>query len=185
MLDALYKETQDKMAKSVESVMREFSTVRAGKATPQLLDNVKVEAYGSTLPLNQVATVSAPEPRLLVIQAFDKGTVGDIVKGIQKADLGFNPVADGQIVRIPIPPLNEERRKELVKQCKDIAEKGKIAVRNNRRDANDQAKNAQKNKDISEDQEKDAKTKIQEFTDNSIKKIDEILGQKEKEVMAV
>ena len=139
MLDALYSEAKDKMEKSVEAVKREFSTVRTGKATPQLLDRVRVEAYGSTMPLNQLGTISAPEPRLLVVQAYDKSTVGDIIKAIQVADLGFNPSADGQTIRIPVPALNEERRQQLVKHCKDIAEKGRIAVRNARRDANDAA----------------------------------------------
>lgn len=185
MLDALYSEAKDKMEKSVEAVKREFSTVRTGKATPQLLDSVRVEAYGSTMPLNQLGTISAPEPRLLVVQAYDKSTVGDIIKAIQVADLGFNPSADGQTIRIPVPALNEERRQQLVKHCKDIAEKGRIAVRNARRDANDAAKKAQKSKEISEDQEADAHTKIQEFTDEYIKQIDELLERKEKDLMEV
>ncbi|MBD3332669.1 ribosome recycling factor [candidate division GN15 bacterium] len=185
MLDALYKETKEKMEKSVEAVQREFSTVRTGKATPQLLDSVRVDAYGSSMPLNQLATISAPEPRLLVVQAYDKSTVGDIIKAIQVADLGFNPSADGQLIRIPVPALNEERRQQLVKHCKDIAEKGRIAIRNARRDANDAAKKAQKDKEISEDQEADAHTRIQELTDDHIKKIDDLLERKEKDLMEV
>jgi ribosome recycling factor len=185
MLDALYKEAKDKMEKSVEAVKREFSTVRTGKATPQLLDSVRVEAYGSTMPLNQLGTVTAPEPRLLVVQAYDKSTVGNIIKAIQVADLGFNPSADGQTIRIPVPALNEERRQQLVKQCKDIAEKGRIAVRNARREANDAAKKAQKDKEISEDQQADALDQIQEYTDENIKKIDELLERKEKDLLEV
>ena len=137
MLEEIYKETLERMKKSVDAVAREFNAVRTGKATVQLLDTVKVEAYGSQLPLNQVATIAAPEPRLLVVQAFEKGTVGEIVKGIQKADLGFNPVVEGQTIRIPVPPLNEERRQELARHCRNVAEEGRVAIRNIRRDAND------------------------------------------------
>lgn len=185
MLDKLYKETKDRMQKTLESVKREFGTIRTGKATPQLLDTVTVEAYGSTLPLNQVATVNSPEPRLLIVQAFDKTTVGDIVKGIQAADLGLNPQPDGQIIRVPIPALNEERRLTLVKQCKNIAEEGRIALRNIRRDGNDEAKKLEKNKDISEDQQHDALNEIQNYTNEHIKEIDNLLETKEKEVMEV
>jgi len=185
MLEELYKETHERMHKTLEAVTREFSTIRTGKASVHLLDTVKVEAYGTTLPLKQVATISTPEARLLVVQAFDKSTVGDIVKGIQKADLGLNPQVDGQIIRLPIPPLNEERRKELVRHCKNIAEEGRIGIRNIRRDANERIKKAQKDKTISEDQEADALEKIQELTDEHIKQIDELLSKKEKEVMEV
>ena len=131
MLDALIQDTKQRMQKSVEAASRELGTVRTGKASVHLLDTVKVEAYGSVMPLNQVANATAPEPRLLMIQAFDKSTVGNIVKGIQKADLGLNPTVDGQVIRIPVPPLNEERRKELVKHCKNIAEDGRVAIRVN------------------------------------------------------
>lgn len=185
MLETLIKETKERMQKSLEAVSRELGSVRTGKASVHLLDNVKVEAYGSTMPLNQVANATAPEPRLLVVQAFDKSTVGEIVKGIQKADLGLNPVVDGQIIRVPIPPLNEERRKELVRHCKHLAEEGRIAIRNIRRDANEQAKKAQKDKEISEDQEADLHDEVQDLTNDFIKKIDEITDKKEKEVMEV
>ncbi len=185
MLDALYKEVREHMDKSVDAIKREFASVRTGKASPHLLDTVVVEAYGTTMPLNQVATVSAPEPRLIVVQAFDKSTVGDIIKGIQKADLGLNPSADGALIRIPIPALNEERRKELVRHCKNIAEEGRIACRNIRRDANDRVKAMQKESEISEDQEKDAHDEIQKITDDHTKKIDDLLAKKEEEVMEV
>ncbi|UCE25548.1 MAG: ribosome recycling factor [Candidatus Zixiibacteriota bacterium] len=185
MLKTLVKETEQRMQKSVEAVARELGTVRTGKASVHLLDTVKVEAYGSVMPLNQVANATAPEPRLLVVQAFDKSTVGEIVKGIQKADLGLNPVVDGQIIRIPIPPLNEERRRELVKHCKHVAEEGRVAIRNIRRDANEQAKKAQKDKQVSEDQEADLHDEVQKLTDDSIKKIDELLAKKEKDVMEI
>lgn len=185
MLDQIYKEVKEHMHKSVEAVQREFSTVRTGKATPQLVSTVMVEAYGSMLPLNQVATVSVPEPRLLVIQAFDKGTVGDIVKGIQKADLGLNPAVDGQVVRVAIPPLNEDRRKDLVRHCKNLAEDGRIACRNIRRDANDKIKVLEKAHDISEDQEADGHDEVQKITNDSIKEIDDLLKAKESDVMEV
>ncbi|UCG62105.1 MAG: ribosome recycling factor [Candidatus Zixiibacteriota bacterium] len=185
MLETLLKETKSRMHKSIEAVSRELGSVRTGKASVHLLDTVKVEAYGSVMPLNQVANATAPEPRLLVVQAYDKSTVGDIVKGIQKADLGLNPMVDGQVIRIPIPPLNEERRKELARHCKHIAEEGRVAVRNIRRDANEQAKKAQKDKEISEDQEADLHDEVQKLTDESITKIDELVEKKEKEVMEV
>lgn len=185
MLEQIYKDTKDRMQKSVEATSRELDTVRTGKASIHILDTVKVEAYGTSMPLNQVATINAPEPRLLVVQAFDKSTVGDIVKGIQKADLGLNPAVDGQIIRLPVPALNEERRKELVRHCKNLAEEGRVAIRNVRRDANDQLKKAQKDKDISEDQEADGHDRIQELTDEYIKQIDDLLEAKEKDVMEV
>ena len=185
MLDTIYKETRERMENGVDAVEREFITVRTGKATIGLLDTVKVDTYGSQMPINQVATLSAPEPRLLVVQAFDKNTVPDIVKGIQKADLGLNPIVDGQIIRLPIPPLNEERRKEMVRRCKNIAEDGRVSIRNARRDANDQIKNAQKDKDISEDDEKKALAKVQEMTNEFTEKIDKLIEVKEKDLMEV
>jgi ribosome recycling factor len=185
MLQELYNEVKEHMNKSVEAVKREFGSVRTGKASVHLLDTVKVEAYGTTMPLNQVATVTVPEPRLLVVQAFDKSTVGEIVKGIQKADLGLNPAADGQLIRIPVPALNEERRKELVKHCKNIAEEGRVAMRNIRRDANDRLKRAQKDKELSEDQAADGHDEVQKITDDHIKEVDKLLEAKEAEVMEV
>ncbi|MEW6412154.1 MAG: ribosome recycling factor [Candidatus Zixiibacteriota bacterium] len=185
MLNALIKDTKDRMHKTIEAVKKELGTVRTGKASVHILDSVKVEAYGTVMPLNQVASMNAPEPRLLVVQPFDKTVIGDIVKGIQKADLGLNPAVDGQMIRIPVPPLNEERRKELVKQCKNLAEDGRVAIRNIRRDANEHAKKAQKSKEISEDQEADLHDEVQKLTDESIKAIDELLSKKEKEVLEV
>jgi len=185
MLDQIYKDTRERMTKSVEAVSRELNTVRTGKASVHLLDSVVVEAYGTTMPLSQLGTLSAPEPRLLMVTAFDKSTVGEIVKGIQKADLGLNPAVDGTIVRIAIPALNEERRKELVKHCKHIAEEGRVAVRNIRRDANERVKKEQKAKVISEDQEADAHDEIQKMTDDFITQIDKLLEKKEAEVMEV
>jgi len=159
--------------------------VRTGKASVHLLDSVKVDAYGTTMPLNQLSTVSAPEARLLVVQAFDKSTVGDIVKGIQKADLGLNPSVDGQMIRIAVPALNEERRRELVKHCKQLAEDGRVAVRNIRRDANEHLKQAEKDKQVSEDQAADGRDEVQELTNRHIEQIDDLLERKEAEVMEV
>jgi ribosome recycling factor len=185
MLDEIFKDVKARMKKSVDATARELATIRTGKATPQLLDTVKVEAYGTTMPLNQVATITVPEPRLLVVQAFDKSTVGNISKAIQKADLGLNPMVDGHIIRLPIPALNEERRKDLVKQCKHLAEEGKVAVRNVRRDANEHIKHSEKDHKISEDDAKHGLDEIQKFTDDHIHQIDTILVKKEKEVMEV
>jgi len=185
MLDALYSEVREHMHKTIEAVTREFAAVRTGKASVHLLDTIKVDAYGTVMPLNQVANTTAPEPRLLVVQAFDKSTVGDIVKAIQAADLGFNPQPDGQTIRIPVPNLTEERRQELAKHCKHAAEEGRIALRNIRRDANERIKKAQKDKQISEDQEADGHDEVQKITDETIKEIDALLVQKQKDVMEV
>ncbi len=185
MLDSIYNATKEKMQKTVETVHRELNAIRTGKASVHLLDTVRVEAYGTHMPINQVATVSSPEPRLLIVQAFDKTVVGDIVKAIQKADLGFNPLPEGQMIRIPVPPLNEERRRDLVKHCKHIAEEGRVAIRNIRRDSNDHIKKAMKEHDISEDAEKQALDKIQKMTDEMIHQVDDLVSKKEKEVMEV
>jgi ribosome recycling factor len=140
MVDEIYKQTREKMQKTLDAVHKDLNAVRTGKASAHLLDTVRVEAYGTTMPLNQVATIATPEPRLLLVTAFDKTVVGEIVKAIQKADLGFNPIVEGALLRIPVPALNEERRKELVKHCKHVAEEGRVAVRNIRRDANEHLK---------------------------------------------
>lgn len=185
MVEEILKQTKDRMHKTIETVHRELNTVRTGKASTHLLDTVRVDAYGTQMPLNQVGTISAPEPRLLIIQAFDKTVIGDIVKGIQKADLGLNPQVDGSMIRLPIPALNEERRKELVKHCKHLAEEGRVAVRNIRRDANDHLKKSLKDHKIAEDAEKEAIEKVQKMTDDFIHQIDDLVEKKEKEVMEV
>jgi len=176
-MDALLKDVREKMTKSLESVKRDFASVRAGKATANLLDSVRVEAYGSVVALNQVATVTAPEARLLVVQAFDKSTVGDIAKA--------NPNVEGQIIRLPVPPLNEERRKELVKYCRDMAEKGRVSIRSVRRDANDTLKKALKDKEVSEDEQIKARDEIQKATDEYIVRVDQAFEAKEVDVMEV
>ncbi len=185
MLDQSYKDANERMDKTIEAISKEFMAVQTGKATPQLLDTIKVDAYGSKMPLNQLATINSPEPRLLIVQAFDKSTVADITKAIQAADLGLNPLVDGQMIRLPIPALNEERRKELVKHCKHLAEDGRVSLRSIRREYNDIFKKAQKDKEISEDQEADGHDEIQKLTDGHIQRIDKMLDAKEKDVMEV
>jgi ribosome recycling factor len=185
MQDKIMTDTEHRMQKSVEAVTHDLGGIRTGKATPALLDSVKVEAYGQKSPLNQVASISVPDPKSLVVQPWDKSIIGEVVKAIQIAELGFNPQVEGNIVRIPVPPLSEERRRELAKLCKKVAEDGKVAIRNVRRDANDQLKKAEKDKQISEDQQHRSMEKIQELTDKFIKKIDELVEAKEKELMSV
>lgn len=184
-LNKQYNETEEKMKKSIETVRNELAKIRSGRATTTLLDGVKVDYYGTPTPLNQVGNVSAPEARLLTVQPWEKGMVPAIEKAIREANLGLNPQNDGALIRIPIPPLNEERRKELVKLGKKYAEDGKVAVRNVRRDANEHFKKAEKDHKISEDDSKDAQDKVQKMTDSYIKKIDEMLTIKEKEIMEV
>ena len=185
MINDILKETRGRMDKTIEAVAKELTSVRTGKASAHLLDTVKVDAYGTTMPLNQLATVSAPEARLLVVQPYDKSTIGEIIKGIQKADLGLNPHADGPIVRIAVPALNEERRRELVKHCKHLAEEGKVAVRNVRRDANDHIKKAEKDKKVSADESAKGLEEIQKLTNDHIQRIDDFVARKEAEIMEV
>ena len=185
MIEKINTDTQEKMNKSFQSVKRDFASVRTGKAHASLLDGVRVDYHGTIMPLNQLASVSAPEPRLIVVQAWDKSIVGEISKAIQKADLGLNPMVEGNIVRLPIPTLNEERRKDLVKHCKKLAEEGKIALRNIRREANDNLKKAEKSKDISEDDQKKGFDKIQELTDKYSEMIDDLMESKESEIMEI
>ncbi len=185
MTEEIKKGAEARMKKTIGSVTQELSGIRSGKATPALLDSVRVEAYGQKTPLNQLSSISVPDPKSLVVQPWDKNIVGDVVKAIQIAELGFNPQVEGNIIRIPVPPLSEERRRELVKLCKKIAEEGKVAIRNIRRDANDHLKKAEKDKEISEDQQHRTMETIQELTDEYTKKIDELTEAKEKELMSV
>lgn len=185
MVEKIISETKEKMTKSLQAVKRDFSSLRTGKASASLLDSIRVDYHGTIMPLNQLASVSAPEARLLIVQAWDKSVVGEIAKAIQVADLGLNPQVDANIIRLPIPPLNEDRRKELVKHCKKIAEEGKIAIRNIRREANDNLKKAEKDKSISEDQQKKGLEKIQELTDEFIEAVDDSMDSKEAEIMEV
>jgi len=184
-IKAIKADATDRMNKSIEATVHEFAKVRTGKASTALLDGVRVEYYGNMVPLNQAATVAAPEPRLLTIQPWEKSMVPEISKAIMKEDLGLNPVPDGNIIRVPIPPLNEERRKELVKLVKKLAEEGKVAIRNIRRDANDHLKKAEKDKEISEDEHHRTADEIQKMTDEHIAEIDKLVTAKEAEVMEV
>jgi len=175
----------DRMDKAVQATIHELSKIRTGKATTALLDGIRVNYYGNMVPVNQAATISVPEPRLITIQPWEKAMAGEISKEIMKSDLGLNPVADGNIIRIPIPPLNEERRKEMVRLVKKLAEEGRVAVRNVRRDANDHLKKAEKEKKISEDDHHRTSDEIQKMTDAHIAEIDKLVIAKEAEVMEV
>jgi len=179
------REATDHMKKSIEATKREMNTVRTGKATPALLENVRIEYYGSPVPLNQVATVAAPEPRLLTVQPFDRSVMGEIEKAIQASELGLNPSNDGSIIRIPVPQLNEERRRELVKVVRHMAEQGRVAIRNVRHHANDKLKSLEKSGDLSEDQSKREHKSIQDLTDAHIQQLEDLLKAKEAEVLEV
>lgn len=178
-------EARSAMEKAIEAMRREFGSVRTGKATPALLDHVRVDAYGSKMPITQVATVSAPEARMLIVQPWDKGLLQAIEKGIQQAELGLNPANDGNIIRIPIPQLNEERRKDMVKQLGKLAEEGRVAVRHARQEANKDIKKRQAAHEISEDDAHRQTDQVQKLTDEFIAKIDQLLKTKEHEVMEV
>jgi ribosome recycling factor len=180
-----FKDLEAKMNKCVEATRGEFQSIRTGRATPALLDRLHVEAYGNAVPLKQVAGVSAPDARTLVISAWDKGVVPDIRKAIEKSDLGITPNVDGQTIRLVIPPLNEERRKDLVKVVKKKAEDGKVAVRNVRHKAHDDLKNQLKNHDITEDDNKRMQDQLQKLTDKFTKEIDNLVVSKEKDIMEV
>lgn len=179
------KTYRDRMDKSVAALKEEFGGLRTGRANAGLLEPVRVEAYGSSSPLNAVAAISVPEPRMISVSVWDKGMVGAVDKAIRNANLGLNPIVDGTTLRIPIPPLTEERRKDLVKLAGKYAEQQKIAVRNVRRDANDDLKKAEKAGEISQDDQKKMETEVQKDTDAAIKRIDEALKTKEAEIMQV
>jgi ribosome recycling factor len=185
MLKDILKETENRMNKAVDSVRSELIRIRTGKATTALLDTVKVDCYGTLMPLNQVGTVSVADVHMITVTPWDKSLLNAIDKAILVANLGFNPSNDGQIVRVPIPPLNEERRRELVKLTKKFGEEGKVAVRNIRRDQNEHLKKAEKEDHFSEDERKRGELEVQKFTDKAIKDIDAILATKEKEIMEV
>ena len=174
-----------KMEDALEALRREFATVRTGKATPALLDTVRVEAYGAKMPINQVATVSTPEPSLLVVQPFDRSLIKQIEHGIQAAGLGLNPANDGALIRIPIPPLNQERRKEFVKVLHKMAEDARVSVRHARQEARDLLKQLMKDHEISEDDGRRQTDEVQKLTDQYIARVDELLKHKEEEVMQV
>ena len=176
---------RDRMDKTVAALKEEFASLRTGRASAGLLDQVMVEAYGSTVPLNQVGSVSVPDPRSITVSVWDRGLVVSVDKAIRNAGLGLNPVVDGQNLRIPIPPLTEERRKEIAKVASKYAEQQRVAIRNIRRDANDDLKKAEKDGAISQDEHKRMETEVQKLTDEAIKRVDEALKTKEQEIMHV
>ncbi len=179
------KETEEHMDAAIDALRREFATVRTGKATPVLLDTVRVDAYGSKMPLNQLANISTPDASLLVVQPYDKTLLVDIEKAIQTANLGLNPANDGNLIRIPVPPLTEERRKEYAKFLHQMAEEGRISIRRARKISNDQVKQAIKDHETSEDEGFRQLEEIQEMTNSYSSLLDEMLENKEKEVMAL
>jgi ribosome recycling factor len=185
MVNEIINDMKRDMAKSVESMRQSLMKVRTGRASIGILDGIMVDYYGTPTPLNQLATLAAPEPRLITIQPWDKGALVSIEKAILKSDLGLTPNNDGKIIRVPIPPLNEERRRDLVKMVKKMAEDFRIEIRNHRRDANALLKDLEKEKEINKDDLKASQDKVQDLTDDSIKQIDDLLAVKEKEILEI
>ena len=179
------KDAEQAMKDSVEATRREFSTVRTGKATPILLDTVRVEAYGSQMPLNQVATISTPDPTLLMVQPFDQTLIGAIEKAILTADLGLNPGNDGNVIRVPVPPLNEERRREYVKLLHKMAEEGKISIRHARHKARDILQALMKDHEVGEDDGHRQMDELEKITQKQIEAVDDLMAKKEEEVMSI
>jgi ribosome recycling factor len=178
-------EAEETMEKSVDYMVHEFSSVRTGKASPALVENVDVEAYGSSMKLKQLALITTPEPRLLVVQPFDASTVKDIERALKESKIGIQPLVDGKLIRLPVPELSEERRRDLVKSLKQMAEEARVRVRTNRRSALDDAKKLQKGGDLTEDGLRDLEADVQKLTDRFVKSIDEHFERKEAEVMKV
>ena len=179
------KNFSSKMDKSIISLKKDISTLRTGRANINMLDTIKVDIYGQIMPINQLATISVPEARLISIQVWDKANTGIVESAIQKSELGVNPQVDGQMIRLRIPDLTEERRNDLIKVLKNMGEKGKISIRNIRREANEELKKKLKDKEISEDENKDFEKNIQKLTDTNIENIDKILSEKEKEISQI
>jgi len=185
MIEDIISDAQSRMIKSIESLKNEMSKIRTGRAHPSLLEQVKVNYYGNETPLNQVASINVVDARMLGVSAFDKSSVPDIEKAIMNANLGLNPVTTGDLIRVPLPPLTEERRKDLIKVVRSEAEKARVAIRNIRRDANSSCKELVKEKMISEDDERKAESRIQKITDENIETIDKNLEQKEAEMLEI
>lgn len=183
--DDILLETEDSMDKAVDYMTHEFASVRTGKASPALVENIDVTAYGTSMKLKQVALITTPEPRLLVIQPFDASTTKDIEKAIKESKIGINPAVDGKIIRLPIPELSEERRRDLVKTIKTMAEEARVRVRGHRRDGIDEAKKAQKAGEITEDDLRSLEKEVQELTDKHVKKIDDAVASKEADIMRI
>ena len=185
MIDELMKTQEERMKKTLEGLKKDYGTLRAGRAAPSLLDKVFVDYYGTPTPVNQIASVTVPEARMIMIKPYEKNIIKEVEKAIQKSDLGLTPNSDGMVIRLAIPQLTQERRKELVKVVNKKAEDAKVAMRNIRRDGNEAIKKAEKNKEITEDDRKDGQEKIQKLLDKYIKLIDTTKSSKEKEVMEV
>jgi ribosome recycling factor len=183
--DALLKDLRRRMDGAIDALKKELAGLRTGRASPSLLESVVVNAYGGTMPLNQVGTVSAPEPRMLVVQVWDRGLAKAVDAAIREAGLGLNPQSEGQVIRVPIPPLSEERRKELIKVGHKYAEQARVSARNVRRDGLEALKKREKDREITQDQHRKLDKDVQTLTDETIKKIDDTLAQKEKEIMHV
>ena len=185
MVAEIQEESNKKMDYTLELLKNDLASVRTGRASTDILNPITVDYYGTPTPLNQLATLATPDSQLITVTPFDKSTIKDVEKAIQIADLGLNPASDGNMIRVPIPVLTEERRKDLAKHVRKLGEDGKIAIRNIRRDANEKLKAKEKNKEISQDEEKVAHDKIQTVTDDHVKAIDESVKEKEKELMTV
>ncbi|MGD8371914.1 MAG: ribosome recycling factor [Syntrophobacterales bacterium] len=185
MVEEIFEDLEERMGKSVEALKREYSRLRTGRASISLLDGIRVSYYDTPTPLNQMASLAVPEPRLIVVQPWDKTALEDIEKAILKSELGLTPMNDGKVIRISIPPLTEERRKELVKVARKMAEENKVAVRNIRRDANEMLKDLKKEKDITEDELFRSQEEVQKTTDRFISQVEEICSAKEKEILEI
>ena len=185
MVEDILQELEERMNKSIKNLQKDFSVIRTGRANPAMFEMLRVNVYGSEMPMNQVATISVPEPRLVVIQPWDKGNLSEVEKAILKSDLSVNPSNDGNLIRIQIPELTEERRKEYVKIAKNKSEECKVSIRNIRRDGNDMIKSLEKDKDISEDDSKGALDRIQKITDKFIDSIQKLTDNKEKEILSL
>lgn len=180
-----YKEFEEKMKKSINVFVENLGSIRAGRANPKILNNIQVEYYGTPTPIAQVASVSVPEARMIVVQPWDKSILGEIEKAIQKADIGINPINDGNVIRLNFPELNEERRKEIVKEIKTMTEEAKVSIRNIRRDSMELVKDLEKKSEISEDELKVAENEVQKLTDKYNKEIDNEFDKKQKEILSI
>lgn len=184
-MEAIFSKTKEKMEKCLNSLERDYKAVRAGRANPAILDRVTVDYYGTPTPINQMAAISVPEPRMLMIQPWDSSTLKEIEKAINTAEIGINPSNDGKVIRLVFPPLTEERRKELVKDIAKRAEEAKVAIRNVRRDAMDDLKKLKKNNEITEDNQKTGEKKLQDITDSYVKEAEEMEKKKEQEILSI
>lgn len=184
-IESIIDETEEKMLEAIEAMERDFAGFRTGKASTALVENIQVEVYGSTMRLREVAGITTPEPRLIVVQPWDKSAMGNIEKALQQSNLGISPLNDGKVIRLPVPELSEERRRDLSKQVKSRSEDAKVAIRNSRRTANDEIKKAQKNSAITEDEERDLLDQVQKLTDDYTKQIEDMTDSKATEILQV